>query len=253
MRPMAGPGSNRYPLFAATATGLRVVFQSDRDGDEALYWQAADGTAPARLTRPRPGESHAPESWCEDTLLFSVTRNYDVSLWTMSLHVPTPMPFGDVHSAYPTGARFSPDGRWVAYATEEEMIGDGTALYVQPFPATGVRHRLHVNESPDIPNTTPHKPVWSRDGRELFYVPRLGGFEVVRIMTSPTFSFGPPMPVPRPFAPGAPRFRTLFDMMSDGRFVAMIPVGQPEDAATSGPGIQVVLDWFDELQDKVPI
>jgi hypothetical protein len=181
-----------------------------------------------------------------------VTRNYDVSLWTMSLRDRTPVPFGDVHSAYPTGARFSPDGRWVAYAAEEGMIGDGTALYVQPFPATGARHRLHVNESRDIPNATPHKPVWSRDGRELFYVPRLGGFEVVRVMTSPTFSFGPPASVPRPFAPGAPRFRTLFDMMADGRFIAMIPVGQPDDAATSGPGIQVVLDWFDELQEKVP-
>ena len=56
MRPLEGPGSNRYPIFAATATGLRVVFQSDRDGDEALYWQSADGTGLAeRLTRPRSG------------------------------------------------------------------------------------------------------------------------------------------------------------------------------------------------------
>ena len=40
-------------------------------------------------------------------------------------------------------------------------------------------------------------------------------------------------------------------MMSDGRFVGMIPLGPPDDAATSGPGIQVVLDWFDELHEKV--
>jgi len=253
MRPLMGPGSNRYPIFVATATGLRVVFQSDREGDAAIYWQSVDSTQPAeRLTRPRPDELHAPESWWGDTQLFSVTRNYDVSLWTMSLRDRTPVPFGEVHSAYPTGARFSPDGKWVVYAAEEGTIGDGTAIYVQPFPATGAKYRLHVAESRDLPNSTPHKPLWSRDGRELFYVPRLGGFEVVRVITHPTFSFGPPTPLPRTFAPGAPRFRTLFDMMSDGRFVGIVPVGQPEDAATSRPGIQVVLDWFDELQEKVP-
>jgi hypothetical protein len=32
----------------------------------------------------------------------------------------------------------------------------------------------------------------------------------------------------------------------------MIPVGTPDDAATAAPGIQVVLDWFDELEEKVP-
>lgn len=253
MRPLESPGSSRYPIFADTTAGRHVIFQSNNEGDQALYWQPADGRAPAeRLTRPSAGESHAPESWWGDTLLFSITQNADVSLWTMSLRDRTPVPFGNVHSAYPTGARFSPDGRWVAYAAEEGMVGDGTALYVEPFPATGVRHRLQLDASRDMPNNTPHKPVWSRDGRELFYVPRLGGFEVVRVTTSPTFSFGPPTSAPRPFAPGAPRSRPLFDMMADGRFVGVIPVGQPEDAANPGPGIQVVLDWFDELQERVP-
>jgi len=67
----------------------------------------------------------------------------------------------------------------------------GLELRELPHPGTGpVRQPgdrgVALNASRDIPNSTPHKPVCSRDGRELSYVPRLGGFEVVRVSTSPT-------------------------------------------------------------------
>jgi hypothetical protein len=141
----------------------------------------------------------------------------------------------------------------VAYTSHNEKTGEGTDLFVQAFPATGIAHQLRVERLANAPSSTPHKPVWSHDGRELFYVPRLGGFEVVRVQTTPVFSFGPPVALPRPFSPGAPTFRTLFDLMADGRFVGVVPVGAPEDLATATPGIQVVLDWFDELHEKVPL
>ena len=66
-------------------------------------------------SHPKPGDSHAPESWSSDgnTLLFSVTK-IDVALSTLSSSSGEGMPFGDAHWSYPTGDRFSPDGRWVA-------------------------------------------------------------------------------------------------------------------------------------------
>ena len=50
-------------------------------------------------------------------MLFSVTKGSDVSFWTLSVQDRKATPFGEVHSPNPTGARFSPDGRWVAYAS----------------------------------------------------------------------------------------------------------------------------------------
>ena len=64
-------GNNRFPVWSAD--GRRVTFQSDREGDPAIFWQPADGGTAERLTTPARGTSHAPESWSPDgqVLLFS--------------------------------------------------------------------------------------------------------------------------------------------------------------------------------------
>ena len=127
--------------FRSGSDSKRIAFQSDRDGDLAIFWQSADGGTAERLTKPEQGESHAPESWSPkgDSFLFSVTKGSDVSLWTFSLQDRKATPFGDVHSSNPTGAVFSPDGRWVAYTSTER---NRPTIYVQPFPATGAQYQL---------------------------------------------------------------------------------------------------------------
>ncbi len=57
-------GNNRFPLWSAD--GQRVVFQSDREGDRAVFWQSVNGGAVERLTKPDPGTSHVPESVLAD-------------------------------------------------------------------------------------------------------------------------------------------------------------------------------------------
>jgi eukaryotic-like serine/threonine-protein kinase len=243
MRRLTFGGNNRFPIW--TSDSKRIVFQSDREGDSAVFWQPADGTGKAeRLTKPEPGESHAPERWAPkaDLLLFNMTKGADLSLWTFSLQDRKATPFGDVHSSFPTGAVFSPDGLWVAYTSAERGI---TTIFVQPFPATGVKYQLFVKGS----NTVPHKVAWSPDGKELFYVPRLGGFEAVSVTTRPTFSFGNATEVPRPFQPGPPNSRTLFDVAPTGRFLGLIVPGQLD--LTAAPPIHVVLNWTEELKAKV--
>src|SRR4051794_3449864 len=62
VRRLTYTGTNRFPIWTADST--RVVFQSDREGDQAIFWQKADGTGDAeRLTRPDEGTTHVPESW----------------------------------------------------------------------------------------------------------------------------------------------------------------------------------------------
>ena len=117
-------GRNRFPVWSHD--GERLLFQSDREGDLAIFSQRADGSStPARLTKPDHGVSHVPESWSRDgkTVLFDVlvkespTAPFEShSLSILSLPDLNVEPFGDVQgSAVPTNAVFSPDDRWVAY------------------------------------------------------------------------------------------------------------------------------------------
>jgi hypothetical protein len=102
-------------------------------------------------------------------------------------------------------------------------------------------------------NITPHKVAWSPDGKELFYVPKFGGFEAVSVTTQPTLTFGNAVAVPRPFNPGPPNSRTLYDITPGGKFVGLILPGQTEPSALTGQRqIQVVLNWFEELRARVP-
>ena len=239
-------GRNGAPVWSSD--GRQIAFQSDRDSDRAIFSQSADSSgAAARLTKPGVGESHTPESWSPDgrTLLFSVTTSSTVSLATLSMDTRRVTVFGDVTSVIPMNARFSPDGRWIAYARADR--GMPSTIFVEPFPSTGAKYQLIVQGPPSVA----HKPVWSADGRELLDVPRLGGFEAVRVAMRPAFTFGKAVPVPRKFNPGAPAVRALYDITPDGRFVGVVPVGDT-GAIYSVAQIEVVLNWFEELRRLVP-
>ena len=243
MKRLTFGGNNRFPVWSSDSK--RVAFQSDRGGDIAIWQSSLDGP-PERLTTAAPGESHAPESWSPKTevLLFSATKGSDMSLWSLSLPARHVAPFGDVRSAFAVNARFHPNGRWVAYTVRER---DTSAIYVQPFPATGEKHQLLVQGT----DANPHKPVWSPDGTELFYVPRIFELEAVTITTDPTFAFRNAVPVRRSFQTGGPAERTLYDVTPDGKFVGLMSPGQSDLGVRAASRIHVVLNLFEELRDRV--
>ena len=243
-------GRNRMPVWSAD--GERVAFQSDRDGDLGLFWQRADGTTAAeRLTKPDKDTAHVPESWSPDgkTLLFSVAKgsSYTVeALFLEDKNVQKVTPVGGIQSPFPPAATFSPDGRWVAY-TATAPGTSFTFLFVQPFPTTGATYQISGG----------FHPMWSPDGKELFFSTgsRGGGgqFVAVSVTTRPTFAFGNPVPVPRPFVGRGPGFERNNDITPDGkRFLGVVPAGQTAFGAPATAQIQVVLNWFEELKARVP-
>jgi Tol biopolymer transport system component len=237
-------GNSRFPIWSAD--GQRVAFQSDREGDLGVFWQPADGGTPERLTKSEPGTSHVPESWSPagDLFLFSVTKGPDTSLWTYSVRDRSATPFDDVRStSAPTDAVFSTDGRWVAYQILESGRGEA-ATYIQPFPPNGTKYQIARQGG---------RPVWSRDGKELFYVPGPGQFMAVTVRTQPSFTFTNPAAIPRGFGIADPASPRTFDVTPDGRFVgvALAEIGPGGSAAQAQ--IQVVLNWFEELKTRVPV
>jgi serine/threonine-protein kinase len=237
-------GRNRYPIWSED--GLRVAFQSDREGDNSIFWQRADGNGAAeRLTKADQGTSHVPESWSPkgERFLFSVTNGSSWSLWTFSLPDKKATRFADVQSANPVNAAFSPDGLWVAYTTTE---GNVSGIYVQPFPATGAKYLVSTSSAV--------APVWSRYGRELVSQPAGGQGAVQTIISTQPFSVSPPVPIPRGGAfTGGLRDQRNYDVMPNGRMLSLIPAEQSEvGGSATTQQIQVVLNWFTELQQRVP-
>jgi Tol biopolymer transport system component len=247
MQRLTSQGNNRFPIWSSDSK--HIAFQSDRDGDLAIFRQAADGTGAAeRLTKPEPGEAHTPESWSptSDTMLFDVRKGPDVSLWTFSMRDRARTAFGPVNSnSTGTAAVFSPDGRWVAYTSREQ---GRIRVSLQPFPATGAAHQLFAPPADD-----PHHPVWSPDGKELFYIPRPSAFESVSVTTQPMFAFGNPQAMAVPFELGPPPARRAFDMALDGRFLGLILGGGGQMGAGLSAQVHVVLNWFEELKARVPV
>jgi len=237
-------GNSRFPVWSADSK--RIAFQSDREGDLGI-WLATLGGGIQRLTKPAAGEAHVAEAWSprEEILLFTITKGSDTSLWSFSVRDRKAASFDDVHSLYPIGARFHPNGRWVAYTSRGSEV---SKAYVQPFPATGSREELFVKGY--LPS--PHKVAWSVDGNELFYVPRFGELEAVPVTFQPTFAFGQAVALPRPFNPGGPNNVGQFDLMPNGKFVGLIPLGQPSAFSRLPQTIQVVVNWSEELRARVP-
>jgi serine/threonine-protein kinase len=132
--------------------------------------------------------------------------------------------------------RFSPDGRWLAYQSNES---GGNDVYVQPFPGPGGKWQISAGGG--------FEPIWSRNGRELFY--RIGDkMMAVDIETTPTFRAGTPRMLFE--QPGYSSSSRQYDVAPDGQRFLMLKLQR--DAANTPPQIVVVKNWFEELKRLVP-
>lgn len=241
LRRLTFAGRSTDPLW--THDGQRIIFTSDRDGDLNLFWQRADGSGTAeRLTSEKStvtAESASPDGK-------TITARMNNETWMLSLD-------GDkklqrVIQALPntalTRSTFSPDGKWLAY----QQLGLVNTVYVQPFPPTGAKY--------EITSTVSGVPSWSHDGKQLFYlVPQAGLYQLwaIDIQTQPAFVIGKSMPlsIEEIIQGGGSR---SYDIAPDGKqFIVLMP---PERAAGSQPvsqQINVVLNWFEDLKQRVPV
>jgi serine/threonine-protein kinase len=245
MRRLTFTGGNGLPIWSADSQ--RVLFRSDREGDQGLFWQRADGTGVAeRVTKPdKEWPSHMPDSWSPDgqTFSFYAGKGGDGSVWTYSFRDKKASLFADA-PAWQQSSSFSPDGRWIAYLSED----GGKNVIVEPFPPTGVKFLITKDRGTH--------PVWSPDGRELFFMNDVSNGQLfsVAIRTQPTFTFGNPVALPiKGFSQIAGSFRN-YDITADGKqFLVMLPSDAFAREASLVPQIQVVLNWFEDLKQRMSV
>ena len=241
---LSGSGSNRYPIWSSD--GQRVAFQSERQGDYGIWWQRADGSAAAeRLTRAEKGVAHIPDSWSPDGQTFSFTEEKKgvSEVWTFSVRESKATLFASAPNALLGRSAFSPDGHWIAYQLNALP---NSRVYVRPFPPTEAAYV--APEDFDM-----HHPVWTPNGKELFYVPGPSQLGSVTITTKPGVSFGSPTRAPKSgFITNVPATVRTFDVLPDGEhLIGIVNAGAAQSGTTTAPQIQVVLNWFEDVKQRV--
>jgi hypothetical protein len=182
---------------------------------------------------------------------FSVATASTFSLWTVTVVDKMAAPFGAVQSAEPIGSMFSPDGRWIAYASTRlagGVVSSDRGVYVQPVPATGLRYQI-----PKL--RLDFQPVWGPKGTELFYVPTAasGQLAVVSVTTHPGVTFGSPVTLPAIVTANRTSAETrAYDILPDGRFIGVVPASEPDSSGAPAAQFRVVLNWTEELKRLVP-
>ena len=138
-------------------------------------------------------------------------------------------------------AAFSPDGRWLAYASDES---GNFQVYVRPFPNTRLAKR-------QVSTGTGFAPRWSRSGRELFYYDAGLHLWAVEVIPGPVFANGTPR---RLFSAAAfgPLTNNQFDVAADGRRFLFTRDVSNSAGGTEQDDLVFVQNFFEELKAKVP-
>jgi eukaryotic-like serine/threonine-protein kinase len=241
-------GQSGYSMF--TPDDKRVVFRSGAaGGEDNLYWRAADGSgAPERLATSV--RSQTPVSLSPDGTTVAFMEEGDAVRGSMQFDLKVlSLRDRQTRAVVQTQANemtpeFSPDGRWLAYVSNESGQHE---VYVQPYPGPGERHLISTGGG--------SQPAWSRNGRELFYVQQPAAAATatlvsVAIAKGPAFRAGTPQPV---FANPdlATAWGRSYDVSLDGsKFVMTLgktPLQKPAPAQ-----MILVQNWFEELKRLVP-
>ena len=236
-----------------TPDGEKIVFRSARK--EGIYWKAADGTGNVEHLGSVPNRQSVPQSLSSDgkTLLLEELTgggtglNFDIGAMSMEGdHERRPLLEEKYAEVEP---RISPDGRWMAYQSNESGQGE---VYVRPYPEvdSGGRWQISTNGG--------GSPLWSPDGQELFYSNN-GTVMVVSIKIDPAFTLDTPQILFRGTFYSTAFLQVDFanwDISHDGKRFLMIKPDEStdEEFATEVPRkINIVLNWFEELKERVPV
>jgi serine/threonine-protein kinase len=230
-------GSNQAPVW--TPDSKRIVYRGTRNGSRNLYAMAADGTGVEERLTNQPDVVQTPQCVTPDGhwLLFSNSgqgaTGGSTHVWRVELagsHKTEPVIEG---ASRTNNGRVSPDGNWLAV---ESWASGRAEICVMHLPGPGPLQQVSTDGGTE--------PLWSHDGRELFFV-NIDRLLAVDVGQGPDF------------APGTPhvlhegRFRaninsnTAYDLAPDGRRFLRIQQVRPVRTVNT---IDVVLNWFTELR-----
>jgi serine/threonine-protein kinase len=224
LRRLSGDGPSLGPAWRPD--GLEIAFASSKAGPFNLFIRGADGRDGALPLTDSPW-NQLPTSWSPDGRSLAFTEFHPrtgADIWVLNVASRTRRPF--VRSLFDeSGARFSPDGRCVAYSSNESGRWE---VYVRA--ADGSGPRLQASRSGGL------WPGWSADGHTLYFNAN-GRTAAAAVRTSPALSLGEPLDLP-----GANALLLAGGDAGGGRVLVRRPALTPARSE-----LRVVLEWFAEL------
>ncbi|MGQ0733236.1 MAG: TolB family protein, partial [Acidobacteriota bacterium] len=229
-------------FYAWTNDGQSLIFRSDRREDGGIYRQPADGSGDAQLLFAAT-ETVIPGAVSRDGVLVfaSGEQTGRREIQTMKLDEPKAVEYLAT-PAMEHMPMFSPDGRWIAYVSNETGRQE---VYIRPYPLReGLLRRVSDGGAT--------APVWAPDGSELFYRNAAGMLVAVPVRLGSSITVGRPRELFRV----AGRFRTsgnaaAYDIEPSGR--RFIMVTEEENPRPTTQQIHIALNWLDELKARVPV
>jgi eukaryotic-like serine/threonine-protein kinase len=237
-------GSEQYAVW--TADDTRIA--SSKSGSNIVSWKASDNTGEVEVITPPMGngtQSVSPYFFTGDdrSLVFREQAHPDTgdNIGMISLDTGSEPAWLLAGEFDERNAELSPNGRWMAYQSDESGQFE---IYVRPFP--------NVEDGQWMVSTVGGlKPLWGRNGEELFYLEpgTPARMMAVPVQTEALFTHQDPHALLEwPYFGGTEG--RAYDASVDGqRFLTVVPV---ETEQAPPPQIQVVLNWFEALTERVP-
>jgi serine/threonine-protein kinase len=237
------PARDASPLW--TQNGQRIIFTSMRAGYRELFWRLADATGSDEriLTPDKDLVDLLANGWSADgRLLFTeVPPNLRNVIGQIAIERPSEVTVLLKSDSSNGNAAVSPDGHWIAY---DSNVSGRQEIYVERYPELGKRQPISTGGG--------RIPLWSQNGRELFFS-SLDGRQmlVVPVQSGPTLIAGRPQ-VLFEFPMAAPAGgQRPYDLHPNGQFI-IIRSGQADAADGAGSNLIVVQNWTEELKRLVP-
>jgi Tol biopolymer transport system component len=182
------PGWDAFPIWSPD--GRRIIFTSNRGGVYDLYQKAAESRGPEELFY-RSIEGKGPTSWSPDgkyLIYYSLGQPTHLRLLPIAGHADRKTtPLVDPQFTSITG-RFSPDSRWIAYASNESGKNE---ISVRPFDSSSGT----AGEPVVVTTGGGRTPLWRNDGKEIFYIGPDGAVTAMEVKSVSPFQTGPPKPL----------------------------------------------------------
>jgi eukaryotic-like serine/threonine-protein kinase len=222
------PSNNAVPIWSPD--GSRLMFASSRGVSFDLYLKSADG-AEAEKVVLEDSTSKLPGSWSRDGKYIVYTRGTDLSYLTVPEMKDQLLLKASAAFRNP---QISPDGKWIAYASNETAKWQ---IYVTSFPEAHGKWQISINGG--------EQPRWRRDGKELFYLSSDYKMMAAPVTTGVNFNSDTPVPLfqTSPRQPISLNDVFVYDVSEDGRFLINTQL-RPEDSVP----MTVVVNWTAKLK-----
>jgi eukaryotic-like serine/threonine-protein kinase len=221
------PGLDQHPAW--TPDGKEITFSAGRAGPRNLFQKAADESAPEQRLSRSDSQQYA-GSWSPDGRHLAYSQLNPETAWDVFVFEVGGKTAPFVRTQFlEQHARFSPDGKWIAYTSDASGQSE---VYVQAFPGPGARHQVSSGGG--------QRPIWHPGGRELFY--RNGDrLMAVEVRAGTTFVPG----VPRVLFEGP--YGPDYDVSRDGQKFYMVRI----DPSAAASQLNVVLNWTEEVRRRL--